>query len=170
MVNKTDLRIKAKELRKNLDISALSLKIIEKIRSQDFYNNAHNVLLYYPLKYEINLLDLINDNKNFYLPKVKGTEIVICPYEPGDILAKSSLNVDEPCTEPVNADILDLAFVPALMVDKFNYRLGYGGGFYDRFIEKYPQVFTVTAISKMLVIDKLPHETYDKPVDFIISC
>ena len=48
----------------------------------------------------------------------------------------SNFGIKEPCSEPVAPDILDLIIVPALMVDKNGYRLGYGGGFYDRFLKK----------------------------------
>ena len=72
MDNKTDLRLRAKSIRKTLDIARLSENASEKIRQTELYKNVKNVLIFYPMRYEINLLELLKDNKNFYLPKVCG--------------------------------------------------------------------------------------------------
>lgn len=169
MDNKTALRTRAKEIRKKLDIQQLSLNAVEKLRMSDFYIKAEHILLFYPLKYEINLLELMSDDKKFYLPKVNGENLYICPFSKDDTLEISKFNVKEPCSNPVNPEILDLIIVPALMADKENYRLGYGGGFYDRFLAKYPDVKTVIPIANELIVKKLPSEDYDIKCDFVIN-
>lgn len=169
MDNKTALRTRAKEIRKKLDIQQLSLNAVEKLRMSDFYKKAENVLLFYPLKYEINLLELMCDNKKFYLPKVSGEHLFICPFSKDDTLEISKFNVKEPCSNPVNPEILDLIIVPALMADKKNYRLGYGGGFYDRFLAKYSDIKTVIPIANELIVEKLPREDFDVKCDFVIN-
>lgn len=169
MDNKTALRTRAKEIRKKLDVLQLSQIAVEKLRMSDFYKTAEHVLLFYPLKYEINLLELMNDDKKFYLPKVSGENLFICPFSKGDTLEISEFNVKEPCSNPVNPKILDLIIVPALMTDRKNYRLGYGGGFYDRFLAKYPAVKSVIPIANELIIEKLPHEDFDIKCDFVIN-
>lgn len=169
MDKKSDLRIKAKTIRKELDIDKISSIIVEKIRNTELYKNALHIALFYPMKYEINLLKLFSEEKKFYLPKVDGENLIICPFGKDDSLVKSSFNVLEPCTAPVNPELLDLIFVPALMVDEKNFRLGYGGGFYDRFLAKYPQIPSVVPIVKELTVDNLPHEDFDRPVKFVIS-
>ena len=59
--------------------------------------------------------------------------------------------------------------VPALMLDKNGYRLGYGGGFYDRFLEKYGKNFkTLCAVPKELFVEKLPLENHDVKIDIIM--
>ena len=168
MDSKINLRIKAKSLRKNLDIYKISSLAVSKIRESDVYISAKNVLIFYPMRYEINLLDLLDDDKNFYLPKVYDKKLFICPFKKGDKLVKSCFNVNEPCSEPVDAKILDLIIVPALMVDKSGYRLGYGGGFYDRFLTNNPSIKTIVAIPKELYIEELPVENFDKKIDYII--
>ena len=87
----------------------------------------------------------------------------------GDELEISEFNIKEPCSLPVNPLCLDLVIVPALAVDKNNYRLGYGGGFYDRFLAKYPGLTTVVAIAKELVFDKIPVQNFDVKFDFLIT-
>ena len=170
MENKIDLRVKAKLIRKELDIPNISLHIINLIRENELYKKAQNVMLFYPKKYEIDLLSLLDDNKNFYLPRVRGDFLEVCPFSRGDLLSVSGFNVKEPCSEAVSPSILDLVFVPALMVDKFGYRLGYGGGFYDRFLKKYPYINTILPISSKLIVEELPHDIYDCKVKNILSC
>lgn len=170
MDSKSDLRIYAKELRKTLDIKNISKSIVEKIRVHKCYKPAKNVMIFYPMKYEINLLDLLNDDKNFYLPKVnpspqpspargEGENMVVCPFN--NNLIKSNFGVMEPTSAPINPDILDLIFVPALLVDSEGYRLGYGGGFYDRFLAQHKNIKTIVPIAKELLVEKLPHEKFD---------
>lgn len=168
MDSKIDLRTNAKRIRKTLDIALISKEAVSKIRNCEEYKNAHNVMIFYPMKYEINLLELLNDDKNFYLPKVCGNDLKICPFKADDKLIKAEFNVCEPCSNPVGADVIELAIVPALMADSENYRLGYGGGFYDRFLTANPHVKTIVPIAKELYVDKLPHEEFDVRVDYIV--
>lgn len=168
MDNKTDLRIWAISIRKTLVISDISAIIADKIRQNHLYKNAKNVMIFYPAKYEINLLTLLDDNKNFYLPKVNGENIFVCPFKKGELLKVSGFNIKEPCSQPVEADILDLVIVPALAADKKSFRLGYGGGFYDRFLSKH-KINSIVPIAKELLVDKLPVDVFDIPVDLVIS-
>lgn len=167
MDSKSVLRAKAKDIRKTLDIANISKIIVSKIRNMDYYKSAKNVMIFYPMKYEINLLDLLNDDKSFYLPKVNNKELLVCPYSKD--LQKSVLNILEPNTKPVNPEILDLIFVPALFVDKNGHRLGYGGGFYDRFLATYPNITTIAPIAKELVVENIPHDDWDIKIKQIIT-
>ncbi len=166
MDNKTDLRVRAKSIRKTLDIARLSSLACEKVQELAIYKDAKNVLIFYPLRYEINLLPLLEDDKNFYLPKVCENELLVCPYS--DNLVKSELNICEPCSNPVGTDMIDLAIVPALMADEDGYRLGYGGGFYDRFLSANPHIKTIVPIAKELLTEKLPRDEFDVKVDYIL--
>lgn len=168
MDSKIDLRNIAKEIRKTLDIDVISCEAAAKIRELEVYKNARNVLIFYPMKYEINVLELLNDDKNFYLPRVCDKLLSVCPFKKGDKLIKSDFNVCEPCSNAIPPETLDLIIVPALMADKNNYRLGYGGGFYDRFLAEYPEIPTILPIAKKLCIEDLPHENFDVKIDEII--
>ncbi|MBO6257518.1 5-formyltetrahydrofolate cyclo-ligase [bacterium] len=173
MTDKKELRIKAKNIRKNLTMKEVSAQLAALIRQNEFYKNAENIMLFYPTKYEVDLRELFSDNKNFYLPKVEGENLLVCPYichQDNTNLQKSPLGIYEPCSEPVSAKVLDLVIIPALMCDKHRYRLGYGGGFYDRFITKYGQNFkTMCAIPDELYVENLPVNDLDQKVDFIIT-
>lgn len=166
MKSKTDYRLYAKELRKTLDIKSLSQKFCEKIRLEQHYISAKHVMLYYPTEYEIDLRDLFKDNKNFYLPKVYDKNILVCPLS--EKLEKSGFSIMEPCSEPVAPDILDMIVVPALMADRKGYRLGYGGGFYDRFLPDCKTAFKLVCVPKELFIASLPYDYFDMKVDKVI--
>ena len=167
MDSKSDLRKKAKDLRKNLNIEIISKIICAKIKNLPDYKCAQNVMIFYPMKYEIDLRNLLNDNKNFYLPKTEGENIAVCPYSTD--LKKSNFGVMEPNTIPIDPNILDLIFVPALMADRKGYRLGYGGGYYDRFLAKYPNIKTIIPIPQEFYLDELPTENFDINADIIIT-
>ncbi len=163
---KRNLRIWAKEERKKLDMQAVSKKLVEKLRQTEEYKQAKNVMIFYPKEDEVNLLPLLNDSKNFYLPKIEGQDLLCCPYCKEDELCESCFKTKEPLTEPSNRSI-DLIVVPALAVDKNNYRLGYGGGFYDRFLANKPST-KIVCIPSQLIVETVYPESFDIPVDKII--
>lgn len=168
-MNKKSLRICAKAEREKLDVEDLSLKIKEKLINTPEYKNSKNIMIFYPLKNEINLLDLLKDkSKNFYLPKVDGKDLLCCPYSEGDKTCISCFHTCEPTTEPCSKANIDLVIVPALACDKNGYRLGYGGGFYDRFLKNFDGI-KISCIPKELVLDTIYPEKHDIKMDMIIT-
>lgn len=170
MEEKTILRTKIKSLRKTLDLEQKSKILVDKIKQTNLYKNSSNIMIFYPKKYEINLLNLLEDDKNFYLPRVNGENLEVCPYKINDELKKSNFEIFEPITKSIDPSILDLVIVPALAVDKNGNRLGYGCGYYDRFINNYSQYFkTITAIAEEFFYEKIPANKYDKPINIVIT-
>lgn len=170
MEEKKKLRIKAKNIRSNLAMDKISKKLSELIKQNDLYKNAKNVMIFYPKEQEVDLRILLNDNKNFYLPRVNGDNLEICPYNIGDKLEQSDLGIMEPISASININIIDLIILPALMADKEGYRLGYGGGYYDRLLKKINKnCKTITPLPTELITDKLPHESHDINTDVIID-
>lgn len=76
-------------------------------------------------------------------------------------------------THPLEADIYqghyDLAIVPGLAYDNDNYRLGYGGGYYDSFLVQHPEIFKVGICYPFQMVTKVPRENHDLQLDKIIS-
>lgn len=170
MITKDELREKAKQIRSSLEIGKISEKIVETIRSTELYNVAKNIMIFHPLKNEINLLPLLEDDKNFYLPKVQGNELLVCPYKIGDELVESNFKTKEPLTESINPEILDIIFIPALMVDKSFHRIGYGKGFYDRFLSNTSiQALKIVPIPSALIKDEVPYDEFDAQFDIILD-
>ncbi|SME99535.1 5-formyltetrahydrofolate cyclo-ligase [Pseudobacteriovorax antillogorgiicola] len=70
---------------------------------------------------------------------------------------------DTATVEPATGDIV---LVPCLAIDKRGYRLGYGGGFYDRFLAKHPDLTTICPVFDKQFISRVPAEPYDQPIQF----
>lgn len=167
---KTAYRTKAKDIRRRLIISDVSDKIVALIRKHPAYVCARKVMIFYPKKYELDLRALLIDSKDFYLPRIDGDTLVVCPYKLGDPLVPSKFDIYEPVTEPVEPRMLDLIIVPALSVDMQCFRLGYGGGYYDRLLQSLmnSRVRTICPIPQELMLETLPHDKFDVPVDYVI--
>lgn len=168
MTGKNELRIKAKKIRSLCNIKEISKKLCKKIRQLEEYKSANNVLIFYPLKYEIDVLELLTDNKNFYLPRVNGEYIEVCPYLTGDELKNGSFGIKEPETKSVAPKTLDLVILPALAADKKGNRLGYGKGFYDRFLAN-TKLKTILPLPKELIFDEIFADKTDIPVNILIT-
>lgn len=143
--------------------------LASKLKNSDVYEPAKNIMLFYPLENEVNLLSLLEDTtKNFYLPKIEGKNLLCCPYSKGCELCLSCFKTQEPKTLPVDKNMIDLVVVPALCCDKNNYRLGYGGGFYDRFLKDYTGK-KVVCLPQELIVETIYPEDHDIPVDLVIT-
>ena len=168
-MDKNSLRIWAKKERLKLDIPTLSACIVKNLIKTEVYKKANNVLIFYPLKGEINLLSILEDSsKSFYLPKIDGENLLCCPYKDGDETCLSCFSTCEPLTESCDKKLIDLVVVPALACDKKGYRLGYGGGFYDRFLRDFKGI-KISCIPSDLVIDTVYPESHDIKMDYVIT-
>ena len=168
-MDKQSLRIWAKDKRKELDIAEISAILAKKLVLTKEYKNSKNIMFFYPLENEVNLLSLMKDeSKQFYLPRIKGNELECCLYKIGDELSKSCFHTKEPICEPCNKTNIDLVIVPALACDRHGYRLGYGGGFYDRFLVNFKGT-KIVCIPSELMIESVYPEKHDVKIDLIIT-
>ena len=167
-MTKAELRNWAKAERKKLDMEKISSVLRNKLVKTPEYINAKNIMIFYPLENEINLLPLLKDStKNFYLPRINGEDLDCCSYKEGDALSESRFHTKEPVCKACDKTKTDMVVVPALMCDKNNYRLGYGGGFYDRFLRDYKGK-KIVCIPKELITETVYPETFDVKMDLII--
>lgn len=167
MFNKHNLRKWAKN--KRTEIQWNNRILCSKLQETQLYKQAGNIMIFYPLKYEVNLLSLLKDKtKKFYLPKIDGENLLCCPYGEGDELCVSCFKTFEPVTEACDKNIVDLVIVPALCCDKINYRLGYGGGFYDRFLKNF-RGKTAVCLPEELIVETVYPEAHDISVDLVIT-
>ena len=169
MQTKQQLRNWAKDERKKFDIKSISQILIKKLQDSDEYKFAKNIMIFYPKENEVDLLALLEDSsKNFFLPKISGDNLLCCPFGKENELCESCFKTKEPTTEPVQKSILDLIIVPALAVDKNNYRLGYGGGFYDRFLNGI-NATKLACVPKEFVVETVYSEEHDIKIDKVIT-
>lgn len=168
---KQNLREKCKALRADFDTADCSLKICECIRDWSIYQKANNIMLFYPLISEYSLLQLLEDkNKSFYFPCVNGDCMYPVLYNEHKGFKRGKFNINEPVGERLlDLSLLDLIFIPALAVDKSGCRLGYGKGYYDRFLCNVSDSVKVVPICSELVFDKIPSEPHDVCADCIVT-
>lgn len=91
-------------------------------------------------------------------------------YTPGCPMARASFGIWEPTIEcpPVDKQDVELAVVPALCYDRRGYRMGYGGGYYDRWLADFSGV-TVGMCRSLVLRDRLPTEDTDIPVQIVVT-
>ena len=168
---KNDFRRIAKEIRNSLAIADVSKKLVTQIRNLELYKSAKMVMIYYPVGSEYNLLPLLEDNKKFLFPVIKGDEIYPVQYDKVKGFKLGKFNINEPIGDIiVDFESLDLLILPALCCSKKGCRLGYGKGFYDRFLAKISSnVATIIAIHSSLLLENIPSECHDEKVDVVVS-
>ncbi len=146
------------------------------IEMLDEYKNSDTVLLYFPTRSEPDLRDVaehaLNGGKKVALP-ISNTEtctLTFCEVSDLDELSPGAYGISEPSNTAKTAALTQktLCIVPALALDRDGYRLGYGKGYYDRFLEKFNGI-TVCAIFSELLCDRLPRLDTDIPVKIIIT-
>lgn len=157
----------------------LDEKIIERFISLATYRYAHTLLLYFPIEGEIDVRGIITRaiaaGKRVALPRCESKNSVMHFHYVSslDELSVGRFGIMEP---PENAERFDpsspcgpcAVVIPALAYDRSGYRLGYGGGFYDRYFNR-SDISTVGLIYSDFLVDKLPHGRYDIAVDLLVS-
>ena len=148
MMNKSDARILAKKLRQGLCYQQERLNML----LCPYLKDGQTVGIYYPLVDEIDLLFLEKQypNINFVFPSVKGYNMVFKDHSLG--FKPGPFNTHEPIGNEVSKEKIDLIIVPALALNKSLDRIGYGKGYYDRYLKDY-QGATLAIIFKELVLD-----------------
>ena len=175
---KNILRAKLKAIRGSIpeaDRAACSKEIAAHIRSMPEYKSAKCVLLYCPIGSEPDILPVAEAaaaaGKIIAFPVVSGKDMVFCTAKETASFNKGSMGIPEPDLSEgvIVSDFTDtLCVVPALAADRNGNRIGYGGGYYDRFLKQYSG-FSVCAVFSRLLLEELPAEPYDVSVDAIVS-
>lgn len=155
--------------------------LLEKIL---FQKRFKNILLFYPLPFEANILPLLkklkkNKNKRIFLPTIKGLNFKMLLYRLP--LVKNTLGIFEPRLSSYVPNRIDFALIPALGIDKTYARIGMGKGMYDRVFANLPnkqskhkmcktQKICKVFVSQNLYISKLPLcEDFDIGADMYLS-
>lgn len=109
--------------------------------------------------------------KELALPRVEGGDILAVAYRPGDPVREAWFGAEE----PLGARILtpaqvDIVVTPGLAFDRRGHRVGYGGGFYDRFLRQVrADAFKVAVAFHLQVVDEVPSRGDEVPVDAIVT-
>ncbi len=152
-----------------------SEQICHQIRQVPWYINAKTVLAYSSYRQEPDLSLLMTDRDKIWgLPRCIDQTLIWHRFEPRQqVLQPGSFGILEP--DPANeilvAAQVDLILVPCVGCDRQGYRLGYGGGYYDRLLED-PQWATIPTIGiafDQMVVETLPTDAWDQPLRAICT-
>ena len=168
---KQELRKIAKEKRNNIYCDVLNIRVIEKLCLSQIYKNAKNIMTYYSIGSEVSTVKLLNDaTKNWYLPRIDGDNLLICPYSKNKFF-ENKYKILEPTTNPIDdLSIIDMVIIPAICADKNGYRIGYGKGYYDRFLKKLsPSCTKVILTFYVLFYDSVFPDTFDVCADYVVT-
>ena len=178
MKQKIQLRKKYLNLRKNkyYDVEKnFFLPLLKLIRAK-IKKKFVKIALYYPCNFELNVLKLLEFNNIFaneiLLPVTNKNNLMnFFPWKKNDVLFVNEFGILEPTKTKIK--VPDVMLIPVLAFDKNKFRLGYGKGFYDRYLNKYSRrlknILTVGVAFSFQRHHKLPINQKDVKLDFIIT-
>jgi 5-formyltetrahydrofolate cyclo-ligase len=166
-----------------------SREICQNLQRMPEFQQARSVLAFTSFRQEPDLSSLyyltersvMDDSSIVSKPLVKqwgfsrcfGKELSWHQYQPGRSWVSGAYGIREPAKDwpQVNLAEVDLILVPAIACDRTGGRLGYGGGFYDRFLAKIKRssIMTIGIVFSMAYCDQLPLEIWDRSLDFICT-
>lgn len=171
-------RLAAREALSEQERSVLDDRITQKLLATSEYAEATTVLTYVSVSSEVSTKMFIEcalrDGKTVAVPRcLPGHCLEFVAITSLEQLVAAPFNLLEPAKElpAVTEDQKNnsICIVPALLVDTKGYRLGYGAGFYDRFLSTYPVKKICLAYQQNLSQEMLPHTAFDVAVDMVIT-
>lgn len=154
---------------------AASRRIVNRLLETQEFRRAETVLLYAPVRKEIDVLGLMgaDESRQFLFPRVDGRELVLhrvdrpeLELERGKFGIKAPVSGRTPVVEP---ERVDLSVIPGLVYDHGGYRIGYGGGFYDRLLSRSGNCRSFGVAYTFQVVDYLPRADHDVAMDRVVT-
>ncbi len=175
-VDKSAIRNYAKKQRSCLtenECMEKSKAIANKLFSTRAYKENDNILLYMSANNEVSTAAIFNqaisDGKKIYLPKVYGKEMAFIRVFSLEELSKGSYGILEPISDK-KADITEgMIIMPGVAFDRDCNRIGYGGGFYDRYMQKQKQLTSCAICYECQIVDGIPSEAHDIKPEMVIT-
>ena len=174
-MNKTELRRMIREKKRAMtpaEIDEKSARLGELFRASEAYQNAKSIYGYLPYNQEVRTTPMLRqaqlDGKRVAVPKCYGDEMRFIWLDDLTQVEKGYANIPEPIAdEPIADDPTALVLMPGLAFDPQGHRIGYGGGFYDKFLarEAHP---TLALCYDFQMLDHLETEEFDIPVDTVL--
>ena len=176
MMNKQELRKKIREQKRAMteqDIVRKSARLGELFAASEVYRNAKTIYGYLPYNQEVRTVPMLEralaEGKRVAVPKVYGEEMKFLYLDDLTKVEKGYAGIPEPVDDgPVAQDETALVLMPGLAFDPMGHRIGYGGGFYDKFLASEPNHPTVALCYDFQVFPELETEEFDIPVDLVL--
>jgi 5-formyltetrahydrofolate cyclo-ligase len=173
--NKKSLRELLLERRDNTSFDLLKIaskKMQKRINKVYAFKDAQKIGLYYPIGSEILTQDiiqeLISNGKEVFLPKVIGKNMEFRKIEDFGSLEIGNFDIMEPKEDCKIENELDIIVVPTVGISPTGVRLGYGHGYYDKFLEG-KNTTTISLVLEKQIIKNIPKSEHDINMDWIIT-
>ena len=173
-MNKKELRKEiraAKKLHTPEELLLQSELILKQLAQHSRFLGAERVMLYASLPDEVQTLSFLETwrhQKTVILPTVVGDDIIPVELAENVTFAEGDFHIPEPQNHPYTGDF-DLIVVPGMAFDRAGHRLGRGRGYYDRFLARHPQVYTIGLCFDFQLLPEVPAEPHDRIINEVIS-
>ncbi len=172
-MKKEFLRKKYKEKRDNIKNKVTKDNLIyQKVINNKDILSSKTLLIYISINSEVDTTKIINyflNTKNIAVPKIIDNNMFFCYVTNLNDLTPGKYNIPEPTNENIVTDFDNaICIVPGICYDKENYRVGYGKGYYDRFLSK-NKIKTIGLCYKECMIEKIDNDKYDYKIDEVIT-
>jgi 5-formyltetrahydrofolate cyclo-ligase len=181
MNSKAEIRKRLLSLRNSQsidEIMARSAEIVTRLVRIEEIRKASTLMVYLSFGSEVLTDDLIRwcwgEGKRVCVPfcRPKSRELTACRIDGFDELETGHYGIREPkegLLRPIEGGDIEVIIVPAVAFDRRGYRIGYGGGYYDRFLPQASQAAKIGVAFACQIIEKIPVDGHDLPVDVIVT-
>lgn len=175
-MDKTELRKQIRAQKRAMtaqQIDERSAALAEEFYASAQYAEAKTVYGYLPYNQEVRTVPMLEralaDGKRVAVPKVYGDEMKFIYMTDLSLTEKSDMGIPEPVADgPVGDDPTALVLMPGLAFTEKGDRMGYGGGYYDKFLAQEPDHPTVALCYAFQMVEELPTKDHDIPVDLVL--
>ncbi len=149
-----------------------SEKIQKRLKKINAYRDAQKIGVYYPIGSEVLTQDIIQEllsnGKDVFLPKVIGKKMEFRKISNFSSLEKGSFDIMEPKDDCQTDNSLDVVLVPTVGISPVGVRLGYGHGFYDKFLAEH-KTATISLTLEKQIVKNIPKSEHDIIINWIIT-
>ena len=176
METKQDIRKKIFAARKactDQQVEAWSREITQRVIALPAFKRAERMMAYADYNHEVVTRYLIEEawkaGKEVAVPKVHGKDMIFYRLLDFNQLKPGYYGIPEPeCGEAVDWEDA-LMIMPGVAFDRENHRVGYGGGFYDRYLQKHSGFTSAALAYEFQIADRIPRQEHDQTVDYIVT-
>lgn len=175
-MDKAELRRQIRQMKREMtpeQIETASVRLGKLFLETEQYRQAKTVYGYLPYNQEVRTMPILaralQDGKRVAVPKIYGDQMRFIYLSDLEQVEKSPKGIPEPIADgPEGDDPTALVLMPGLAFTKDGCRMGYGGGYYDKFLAKEPDHPTVALCYGFQIVECLPTEEYDVPADLVL--
>ena len=175
-MDKKELRRTIRERKRAMtenEITERSEALGKLFAESEAYRNAKTIYGYLPYNQEVRtgpmLEQAMREGKQVAVPKCYGDEMRFIYMDDLSKVEKGYANIPEPIADgPIADDETALVLMPCLAFDPQGHRIGYGGGFYDKFLSAEPNHPTLALCYEFQMMEHLETEAHDIPVDYVL--